>query len=74
MLTRRRFLGFSAAGMLAVAAGCRPAAFYTSSNQEELSSNIDPLLADKVTGRQGKAFGTQKLFLGLSGKYEHTAR
>ena len=48
MLTRRRFLGYSAAGMIAAISGCRPANFNWLSNQNEISSNINPSLADKA--------------------------
>lgn len=59
MLTRRRFLGYSATGMLAVSAGCRPANFDRLLNQNEASSNINPYLADKA-----KLVGLKNFFLG----------
>jgi hypothetical protein len=48
MLTRRRFLGYGAAGMLAAISGCRPANFGRLEDRNEISSDIDPLLADKA--------------------------
>jgi glutamate/tyrosine decarboxylase-like PLP-dependent enzyme len=48
MLTRRRFLSYSGAGILAVTAGCRPANLNWLPNQEETSSNINLSLADKA--------------------------
>ncbi|MDD1625396.1 MAG: pyridoxal-dependent decarboxylase [Methylococcaceae bacterium] len=48
MLTRRRFLSYSSAGILAVTAGCRPANLNWLPNQEETSSNLNLSLADKA--------------------------
>jgi hypothetical protein len=48
MLTRRRFLSYSGAGILAITAGCRPANFNLLPNQEEAPSNINPSLAAKA--------------------------
>ncbi|MFZ2312482.1 MAG: pyridoxal-dependent decarboxylase [Methylobacter sp.] len=48
MLTRRRFLGYGGAGILALAAGCRPENINWLPNQEEASSTINLSLADKA--------------------------
>ena len=48
MLTRRRFLGYGGAGILALTAGCRPENFNWLPNQEEASSTINLSLADKA--------------------------
>ena len=54
MLTRRRFLSYSSAGLLAVAAGCRPANLNLLPNQEETSSNINLSLAAKAKLKKQK--------------------
>jgi glutamate/tyrosine decarboxylase-like PLP-dependent enzyme len=56
MLTRRRFLGYSGAGILALTAGCRPENFNWLPNQEEASSNINLSLADKAKLSKQKNF------------------
>lgn len=48
MLTRRRFLGYGGAGVLALTAGCRPQNIDWLQNQEETSSNPNLSLADKA--------------------------
>ncbi|GAB4367040.1 MAG: hypothetical protein Kow0060_24550 [Methylohalobius crimeensis] len=48
MLTRRRFLGYSAAGFLAATAGCRPANLKWFSNPQEESADTRLSLADKA--------------------------
>ena len=48
MLTRRRFLGYSAAGMVAAATGCRPQHVNLLLNQDEISANANLSLADKA--------------------------
>ena len=48
MLTRRRFLSYGGAGILALTAGCRPENFNWLPNQEEASSTINLSLADKA--------------------------
>lgn len=59
VLTRRRFLGYSTAGMLAAATGCRPRNFNLLLNQEKLSSGIDLSLAEKK-----RLASLKNLFLG----------
>lgn len=59
MLTRRRFLGYTSAGMLAAVAGCRPANLDWLLHQGEVSSKIKLSLAEK-----GKLAGLKKNFLG----------
>jgi histidine decarboxylase len=54
MLTRRRFLGYSGAGILAVTAGCRPQNVNWLLNQEGASSNINLSLADKAKLKEQK--------------------
>ena len=58
MLSRRRFLGYSIAGLVTASAGCRPTSF--SNPQENVSSNFsNPLITTKST------FAAKKhLFLG----------
>jgi histidine decarboxylase len=60
MLTRRRFMGYSAAGILAAAAGCRPHNFYPLlSGEETVISRADPTLEK----RSGPA-DSKRLLLG----------
>ncbi|MDD1619438.1 MAG: histidine decarboxylase, partial [Methylococcaceae bacterium] len=47
MLTRRHFLSYSSAGILAITAGCRPANLNWLPNQED-TSNLNLSLADKA--------------------------
>ena len=47
MLTRRRFLGYGGAGVLALTAGCRPQNINGLLNQEAASSNLNLSLADR---------------------------
>ncbi|MDP1773914.1 MAG: pyridoxal-dependent decarboxylase [Methylobacter sp.] len=54
MLTRRQFLGYSGAGILAATAGCSPQNINWLLNQEEASSNINLSLADKARIRKQK--------------------
>ncbi|MFA6051511.1 MAG: pyridoxal-dependent decarboxylase [Methylobacter sp.] len=54
MLTRRQFLGYSGAGILAATAGCRPQNVNWLLNQDEASSNINLSLADKARIRKQK--------------------
>ncbi|MGR9046321.1 MAG: pyridoxal-dependent decarboxylase [Gammaproteobacteria bacterium] len=48
MLTRRRFLGYSAAGMLAATTGCSPRNFNLLLNEDKVSGAIDLSLAGKI--------------------------
>ncbi|MCK9396094.1 MAG: pyridoxal-dependent decarboxylase [Methylobacter sp.] len=48
MLTRRRFLGYGGAGMLAITAGYSPQSLSGLLNQQETASNIPLSLADKA--------------------------
>lgn len=48
MLTRRRFLGYSACGMLAAATGCRPAAFHSLLAPQEVAEGARLPLAGKA--------------------------
>ena len=48
MPTRRRFLAYSSAGILAATAGCRPAHLKWASGAEENSPKLAPVLADKA--------------------------
>ncbi|MCF7965274.1 MAG: histidine decarboxylase [Methylobacter tundripaludum] len=48
MLTRRRFLGYGGAGILAVSSGCRPQHLDWVVNQAEASPEINLSLADKA--------------------------
>ncbi len=59
MLSRRRFLSYSAAGILSVATGCRPAYSSASSNQKTASTISDSLLENKKT-----LAGRKNYFLG----------
>jgi histidine decarboxylase len=54
MLTRRQFLGYSGAGILAATAGCRPQNVNWLLSQDEASSNINLSLADKAKFRKQK--------------------
>ncbi len=54
MLTRRQFLGYSGAGILAATAGCRPQNVNWLLNQDEASSSINLSLADKARIRKQK--------------------
>lgn len=56
MLTRRRFLSYSAAGMLAGPAGYRPANFNCLLHQQQLSPDIHLYLADKANLARLKKF------------------
>ncbi len=59
MLTRRRFLGYSATSILAATAGCRPQGQDWLLHQEPESSNTSPLLSDKIdlAGRRNRMLG-----------------
>ncbi len=59
MLTRRRFLGYSAGGMLAAATGCRPADFHALLAPEEVAEGARLSLAGKARLARRK-----NLFLG----------
>ncbi len=59
MLTRRRFLGYSGAGMLAMASGCRPANLDALQDRQDPWSANQMLLADKAS-----RIDRQKLVLG----------
>ncbi len=48
MLTRRRFLGYSATGMVVTATGCRPQVFDSHVNEDWVSSDASPSLAAKA--------------------------
>ncbi|MGR9037030.1 MAG: twin-arginine translocation signal domain-containing protein, partial [Gammaproteobacteria bacterium] len=47
MLTRRRFLGYSGAGILALTAGCRPSPLEGLLNPDETASRVNLTPADK---------------------------
>ncbi len=47
MLTRRRFLGYGAAGLLAASAGCRPQNINRLPEQQQIAANVNRSLADK---------------------------
>ena len=48
MLTRRRFLGYSIAGALSAASGCRPSQFDWSANQEVTSASNHSFIDEKA--------------------------
>ena len=56
MLSRRRFLGYGAAGILAVAPGCRPAGARTSAHQKPISTISNSYLKSKKELAQDKNY------------------
>lgn len=54
LLTRRRFLGYGGAGVLALTAGCAPQNIDWLPNQEQASANLNLSLADKAKLKQLK--------------------
>ncbi len=59
MLSRRRFLGYSAAGMLTLATGCRPAVLSALTNQKTTSTISDSFLEGKkaLAGKKNYVLG-----------------